>query len=106
MFETLSKRLTDSLNKLRGRGVLTESDIDAAMREVRVALLEADVALPVVKQFTQSLKEKAVGEDVVRGINPAQMVIKLVRQRNARRNVETSDVVVGDHIEVLDQGAQ
>ena len=79
MFAKLSEKLTGVLSKLRGRGVLTEADIDAAMREVRIALLEADVALPVVKQFVQSLKEKALGAEVVQSISPAQMVIKMVQ---------------------------
>jgi signal recognition particle subunit SRP54 len=79
MFSKLSEKLTGVLGRLRGRGLLTEADIDAALREVRIALLEADVALPVVKQFTQSLKEKAIGAEVVKSISPAQMVIKLVQ---------------------------
>ncbi len=78
MFSSLSTRLNDVIKKLRGRGVLSEADIDAAMREVRIALLEADVALPVVKQFTASLKEKALGKEVVQSVSPAQMVVKLV----------------------------
>lgn len=79
MFNTLSTKITGIFDKLRGRGVLSEADIDAALREVRVALLEADVALPVVKEFTQSLKEKAVGAEVIKSISPGQMVIKLVQ---------------------------
>lgn len=79
MFESLSSKLTGALDKLRKKGALTEADIDAAMREVRIALLEADVALPVVKEFIKSLKEKAVGEEVIASIKPAQMVIKLVQ---------------------------
>lgn len=79
MFNKLSEKLSSVLGKLRGRGVLNEADIDTAMREVRIALLEADVALPVVKQFTQSLKEKALGAEVLKSISPAQMVIKLVQ---------------------------
>ncbi len=79
MFENLSQKLSDSFAKLRGKGALTEADIDQAMREVRIALLEADVALPVVKEFTTSLKEKAKGEAVVKSVSPAQMVIKLVQ---------------------------
>jgi len=79
MFNSLSGKLTDILGKLRGRGVLSEADIDAALREVRIALLEADVALSVVKDFTQSLKAKAVGAEVIKSISPAQMVIKLVQ---------------------------
>ncbi len=78
MFDSLNKRLSSIFTGLRRKGALSEDDIDAVMREVRVALLEADVALPVVKSFTQSLKEKAVGHEVIMGVNPAQMVIKLV----------------------------
>ncbi len=79
MFNSLSSKITGVFDKLRGRGVLSEADIDSALREVRIALLEADVALPVVKEFTQSLKEKAIGAEVIKSISPAQMVIKLVQ---------------------------
>lgn len=78
MFENLSKKLIDSFDKLRRKGVLSAEDVDAAIREVRIALLEADVALPVVKGFINGLKEKAVGAEIVATVNPAQMVIKLV----------------------------
>lgn len=78
MFESLSKKLTQTLDKLRSRGVLSEADVDATMREVRIALLEADVALPVVKAFVAALREKAVGEKIIESVSPAQMVIKLV----------------------------
>jgi signal recognition particle subunit SRP54 len=79
MFDTLHQKLGNVFDKLRKRGVLTEQDIDEAMREVRVALLEADVALPVVREFVSSLKEKAIGQQVIKNINPVQMVIKLVQ---------------------------
>ena len=75
MFESLSKRLTDSLDKLRRKGRLTEADVEGALREVRMALLEADVALPVARDFIASLKEKMVGEKIVESISPSQMVI-------------------------------
>src|SRR5882762_8967086 len=78
MFEGLSKRLGDVFDKLRGRGALSEADVDAALREVRTALLEADVALPVVRQFIDEVRPKAVGSDVIRSVTPGQMVIKLV----------------------------
>ena len=78
MFETLSKRLTESLDKLRRKGALSEADVDAALREVRVALLEADVALPVVREFIANLKTKAVGAEIIASVSPANMVIKLV----------------------------
>lgn len=77
MFTSLSAKLTGVFDKLKKRAVLTEADIDEAMREIRIALLEADVSLPVVKDFIASLKTKALGAEVVKGINPAQMVVKL-----------------------------
>jgi signal recognition particle subunit SRP54 len=78
MFETLSERLGAILDKLTRRGALTEADVNEAMREVRRALLEADVALDVVRSFIDRVKEKAVGQEVVRSITPGQMVIKIV----------------------------
>ncbi len=78
MFQTLSQRLSTVFEKLRGRGVLNEDDVNAALREIRIALLEADVALPVVKQFIEQVREKAVGQEVVRSVAPGQMVIKIV----------------------------
>jgi signal recognition particle subunit SRP54 len=78
MFETLSNRLGGIFGKMRGKGRLSPEDIDAVMREVRIALLEADVALPVVKDFVQSLKEAANGAEIVKSVSPANMVIKLV----------------------------
>jgi signal recognition particle subunit SRP54 len=78
MFQSLSKRLTGVLDKLRGRGALTEADVTAALREVRIALLEADVALSVVKQFIEGVREKAIGQDVIKSITPGQMVVKIV----------------------------
>ncbi len=78
MFETLSERLGAILDKLTRRGALTEADVSEAMREVRRALLEADVALDVVRSFIDRVKEKAVGQEVVRSITPGQMVIKIV----------------------------
>lgn len=79
MFEKLSDNLGNVFNRLRGKGIITESDLNDAMREVRVALLEADVALPVAKDFIAKVKEKALGEEVVRSVSPAQMVIKIVQ---------------------------
>lgn len=78
MFNGLSDRLTKIFNKLSGRGLITESVMDETAREIRIALLEADVALPVVKDFIARVKEKAVGQEVVRSVQPAQMVIKIV----------------------------
>lgn len=78
MFETLSSRLTSIFDRLGRKGVLNEEDVNAALREVRIALLEADVALPVVKEFIVEVKEKAVGEKVLKSITPSQLVIKIV----------------------------
>jgi signal recognition particle subunit SRP54 len=81
MFETLSDRLSGIFDKLTGRGSLSEADVDAAMREVRRALLEADVALEVVKTFTEKVRERAVGAEVVKSIKPGQMVVKIVNDQ-------------------------
>ncbi|MFZ2005910.1 MAG: signal recognition particle protein [Stellaceae bacterium] len=78
MFDTLSDRLGGIFDRLRGRGALSEEDVGAAMREIRVALLEADVALPVVRDFIAAVREKAIGQDVVRSVTPGQMVVKIV----------------------------
>ena len=78
MFDGLTGRLGDIFDRLRKRGALSEDDVNAALREVRIALLEADVALPAVKAFVTGVKEKAIGTEVLRGINPGQMVIKIV----------------------------
>jgi signal recognition particle subunit SRP54 len=78
MFQTLSDRLSGVLDKLTRRGALTESDVGEAMREVRRALIDADVALDVIKDFVDKVKAKAVGQDVVRSITPGQMVVKIV----------------------------
>src|SRR5580692_9586481 len=78
VFETLSDRLTQVLSSLRGRGRLSAADIDATCREIRIALLEADVALPVARQFIARVKERASGEEVSAALNPAQQVIKIV----------------------------
>ncbi|SDT20121.1 signal recognition particle subunit FFH/SRP54 (srp54) [Nocardioides scoriae] len=78
MFATLSDRLSDSFKNLRGKGRLSEADIDATAREIRLALLEADVALPVVKEFVAAVKERARGAEVSGALNPAQQVIKIV----------------------------
>ncbi len=78
MFEALSSRLNGVFDKLRRRGALSESDVSDALREVRVALLEADVALPVVKDLTAKVRERAVGQEVIRSVSPAQQVVKIV----------------------------
>jgi signal recognition particle subunit SRP54 len=78
MFESLSERLSGVFDRLRGRGALTEADVRAALREVRIALLEADVALPVVRDFVERVTEAAVGQSVLRSITPGQQVVKIV----------------------------
>ncbi len=78
MFDSLSERLGGVFEKLRGKGALEEKDVDEAMREVRIALLEADVALPVARNFIATVKERAVGQEVLRSVTPGQQVIKIV----------------------------
>ncbi|HET6223965.1 MAG TPA: signal recognition particle protein [Dongiaceae bacterium] len=78
MFDNLTQRLGEVFDRLTRRGALSEADVDAALREVRVALLEADVALPVVKDFIAGVREKAVGETVLKSVTPGQMVVKIV----------------------------
>jgi signal recognition particle subunit SRP54 len=78
MFDTLSDRLTGVFDRLRGRGALNEGDVREAMREVRVALLEADVALPVARKFIDAVTEKAVGQAVLKSVTPGQQVVKIV----------------------------
>jgi len=80
VFETLSDRLTSVFTSLRGKGRLSEEDINATAREIRLALLEADVALPVVREFIARIKERARGEEVSKALNPAQQVIKIVNE--------------------------
>ena len=78
MFESLSDRLQQTLKKLRGHGKLTEDDVNEAMRDVRMALLEADVNFKVVKNFVKTVKERAIGQDVLETLTPAQVVIGIV----------------------------
>ncbi|MEN3540012.1 signal recognition particle protein [Microbispora sp. ZYX-F-249] len=89
MFETLSDRLTSVFSSLRSKGRLSDADIDATCREIRIALLEADVALPVVKDFVARVKERARGAEVSQALNPAQQVVKIV-------NDELIDVLGGE----------
>src|SRR6202171_3658381 len=78
MFDALAERLQETLSDVRQRGTLSEQDIDAAMREIRLALLEADVNFKVVRRFTQELKERCLGADIVGKLNPGQQVVKVV----------------------------
>src|SRR5690625_5943247 len=78
MFDQLTNRLTGSLERLRARGRLTEDNIRESLREVRVALLEADVALPVVRDFIARVTERAVGQEVIKSLEPGQALVKVV----------------------------
>ena len=80
-FEGLSEKLQGVFKKLKGKGILTESDIDEAMREVKLALLEADVNFKVVKDFVKEVKEKSLGKEVLESLTPAQQVIKIVNDK-------------------------
>ena len=80
MFDSLSEKLQETLSGVRGRGALTEEDITRAMREIRLALLEADVNFKVVKQFTSSVKERCLGAEVQKQLNPGQQVVKIVNE--------------------------
>ncbi|MBS1878405.1 MAG: signal recognition particle protein [Actinobacteria bacterium] len=83
MFDQLSDRLQSTLSEVRSRGKLSESDVDAAMREIRLALLEADVNFKVVKSFTRTLKERCLGADVLESLDPGQQVVKIVNEELA-----------------------
>ena len=78
MFESLSDKLGGILDRLTKRGALSEADVDAALREVRRALLEADVALDVARDFVDKVRVRAVGVDVIKSVTPGQMVVKIV----------------------------
>ena len=83
-FESLSEKLQNVFKKLRGKGRLTEADVKAALKEVKMALLEADVNFKDVKQYTKAVEEKSVGTDVLEGLNPGQTVIKIVNDELVR----------------------
>src|ERR1700681_1886657 len=78
MFDSLQERLCAALDKIRGRGALGEADVDAALGEIRLALIDADVALPVVNDFMERVRPRAIGEQVVRSVTPGQQVVKIV----------------------------
>ena len=79
-FEGLTDKLQNVFKNLRGKGRLSEEDVKLALKEVKMALLEADVNFKVVKQFVKSVEERAIGQDVMNGLNPGQMVIKIVNE--------------------------
>ncbi len=99
MFDTLSDRLGNVFDGLRGRGALSEADVRAAMREVRIALLEADVALPVVRRFIDAVTDKAIGADVLKSVTPGQQVVKIVSD-------ELVEMLGGDRTEDLNLDAK
>ncbi len=109
MFDGLSTRLGEVFDRLKKRGALSESDVNDALREVRIALLEADVALPVVKDFINSVKERAVGAEVVKSITPGQMVVKIVHDHLVELlggTVQTLDLVAAAPVVVMMVGLQ
>lgn len=89
VFESLSDRLQETLGKLRGKGKLSEKDVDAAMREIRLALLEADVNFKVVKDFIKRVKERSIGSEVLESLTPGQQVIKIVNEELTKLMGET-----------------
>src|SRR5215210_1463724 len=109
MFEGLSDKLSTILNSLTRRGALTEEDVNAALREVRRALLEADVALEVVRSFTDKVRARAVGAEVVKSVTPGQMVVKIVHDQLVEMlgaEAETVDLNAAAPVPVLMVGLQ
>ena len=103
-FESLSDKLQNVFKNLRSKGKLTESDVKTALKEVKMALLEADVSFKVVKQFMKSVQERAVGAEVMNGLNPGQMVIKIVNEELvALMGSETKEIALkpGNEITVI-----
>ena len=103
-FESLSDKLQNVFRNLRSKGRLTEADVKTALREVKMALLEADVSFKVVKQFIKAVQERAVGQDVMNGLNPGQMVIKIVNEELVKlMGSETTEIALkpGNEITVI-----
>ena len=102
MLENLTDRLQSVIRTIRGQARFTEENISEAMREVRIALIEADVALPVVKQFIDQVKEKAIGAEVLKSVSPGQAIVKIVQdeltilmgEENAELNLSTKPPAV------------
>ncbi len=92
-FDSLTEKLQNVFKNLRSKGRLTEDDVKSALREVKMALLEADVNFKVVKSFIKDVQERAVGQDVMNGLNPGQMVIKIVNEELVRlMGSETTEI--------------
>ena len=84
MFDSFTQKISGILDKIRGSGTLTAGDIDSALREIRVALLSADVSVDVAKKFIADVKEEALGEKVIKSLSPGQMVVKIVHDHLIR----------------------
>ena len=94
-FESLADKLQNVFKNLRGKGRLTEADVKAALKEVKMALLEADVSFKVVKQFISSVQERAIGQDVLESLTPGQMVIKIVNEELVKlMGSETTEIAL------------
>ena len=94
-FESLSDKLQNVFKNLRGKGRLSEADVKAALKEVKMALLEADVSFKVVKQFVNSVQERAIGQDVLNSLTPGQMVVKIVHEELIRlMGSETTEIAL------------
>ena len=103
-FESLSEKLQNVFKNLRSKGRLTEADVKTALKEVKLALLEADVSFKVVKQFIKNVQERAIGQDVMNGLNPGQMVIKIVNEELVNlMGSETTEIALkpGNEITVI-----
>ena len=100
-FESLADKLQNVFKNLRGKGRLTEADVKAALKEVKMALLEADVSFKVVKQFISSVQERAVGQDVLTSLTPGQMVIKIVNEELVKlMGSETTEIALKPQSEI------
>ena len=84
MFEKITSNFNGILDKLRRKKLITEDDLDGAMREIRLALLEADVSLPIIKEFVKNIKEKAIGQQVIKNVKPDEMIVKIVNDELIR----------------------
>ena len=93
MFENLTDRLSRTLKNISGRGRLTEENVKDTLREVRMALLEADVALPVVREFVSSVKERAVGQEVAKSLTPGQVFVKIVQSELEKAMGEANEAL-------------
>ena len=103
-FDSLSEKLQNIFKNLRGKGRLSEADVKAALKEVKLALLEADVNFKVVKQFIKSVEERAIGQDVMSSLTPGQMVIKIVNEEMVSlMGSETTEIALkpGSEITVI-----